>query len=83
LTFEGLDRELVVPINKAAKGMCGLQHVGTDMALLHQLLNMKVDWGHSCEEGHGFNQWTGNDLKALMKVKSSNDNALVPAHTLS
>jgi hypothetical protein len=23
--------------------------VGADVALLHQLLNMKVDWGHTCE----------------------------------
>jgi hypothetical protein len=49
LTLEGLDREPMVSINKSAEGVCSLQHTGTDVAQLHQLLKMKVDWGQAHE----------------------------------
>jgi hypothetical protein len=39
----------MVSINKLAEGVCSLQCTGTGMALLHQLLNMKVDQGHTHE----------------------------------
>jgi hypothetical protein len=52
--------------------MAILVSTGTDMALLHQLLNMKVDWGYAHE-------WFGSPNRAGLEG-ASNPEAHTPLH---